>query len=163
MALQAWRKNMREHLLVVIAVIVVLAAVTYAADDPFIGTWKLNVAKSTISGPLPQSEILKVIAQNNGFEWAFDTVSSDGKTIHSQWSGKYDGKDYSNTGNADIDAVATKRINANTLDTTLKRGGNVVGTGQCLVSNSGKTLTLTEKLKNAQGKQVAGAYVYDKQ
>jgi hypothetical protein len=129
------------------------------AADPFIGTWKLNLAKSSIN-PAPKSQTLKIAAQDSGFKWAFDTVEADGKATNSVWSGKYDGKDYSLTGNTDFDTVATKKTNANTLDSVLKKRGEVVGSGSEVVSRDGKTLTLTSKLKNAQGQSIS---VYDRQ
>jgi hypothetical protein len=136
----------------------VVAGSLWAADS-FVGTWKLNVAKSN-ANPNPKSQILKIAAQDSGFRWAFDTVDADGKATGGVWSGKYDGKDYSLTENSDFDTVATKKINSNTLDSVMKKGGKVVGTGQEVVSKDGKTLTLTSKLTNAQGQSVS---VYDKQ
>jgi hypothetical protein len=154
---------MRTRIFALAALVLALAAIVVAADDPFVGTWKLNVGKSRLNPPIPKSSTLKVTAQDNSFEWAFDTLESDGKATHSHWSGKYDGRDYTNPGDPDIDTVATKRMNANNLNTTFKRGGKVVGAGQCLVSKDGKTLTLTEDLKNAQGKERNSLWVYDKQ
>jgi len=133
------------------------------AADPIEGTWKLNVAKSKITGAAPKSEIFKITAQGGGFKWVGESVAADGKTTNSVWSGKYDGKDYSLTENADIDTVASKKIDANTSDAVLKKGGKVVGTMRWVVSKDGKTLTYTEKLKNAQGQDVNDIGVFDKQ
>ena len=130
---------------------------TLWAADPFVGTWKLNVAKSN-ANPNPKSQTLKISAQGSSFKWAFETVEADGKATNGVWSGKYDGKDYTLTENTEFDTVATKKINANTLDSVMKKGGKEVGTGQEVVSKDGKTLTLTSK--NAQGQSVS---VYDRQ
>lgn len=151
---------MRKNILVVITAILILALASVAmAADPFVGTWKLNVAKSNAS-PAPKGQTLKITAQNSGFKWAFDTVEADGTATNGVWAGKYDGKDYSLTGNSNFDTVATKRTDANTLDVVLKKGGKVVGTGRNVVSKDGKTLTMTGKLTNAQGQDVS---VFDKQ
>jgi hypothetical protein len=144
--------------MMILALVLTMAAAAMAAD-PFIGTWKLNVGKSN-ANPAPKSQTMKIAPQDSVFKWAFDTVEADGKSTNGEWSGKYDGKDYSLTGNADYDTAATKKIDANTLDSALKKGGKVVGTGRELVSKDGKTLTLTSKLKNAQGQSIS---VYDKQ
>ena len=133
------------------------------AADPFVGTWKLNLDKSKITGPAPKSEIFKITAQGGGFKWVSESVAADGKATNGVWSGKYDGKDYSLTENADIDTVASKKINANTLDAVLKKGGKVVGTMRWVVSKDGKTLTYTEKLKNAQGQNINDTGVFDRQ
>jgi len=155
---------MRKPILVVMAVILVLTLATIAvAADPFVGTWKLNVAKSKSTGPAPKSEIFTITAQGGGFKWASESVAADGKATNAVWSGKYDGKDYSLTENADFDTVASKRVGANTLDAVLKKGGKVVGSIRWVVSKDGKTLTLTEKLKNAQGQEINDVGVLDKQ
>ena len=72
---------MRTRLLVAAALVLGLATMAIAAD-PFVGTWKLNVAKSKITGQTPKSETLKIATQNNGFKWTFDTVDAEGKATH---------------------------------------------------------------------------------
>jgi hypothetical protein len=133
-----------------------LALVTIAvAADPLVGTWKLNLEKSKFNPPssAPKSEILKIIAQDGGLKWTSDTVDAAGKATKGEWSGKYDGKDYALTENADVDTIAAKKINANTFESVSKKGGKVVGTGRGAVSKDGKTLTLASKTTNAQGQE----------
>ena len=140
-----------------------LATVAMAAD-PFIGTWKLNLAKSKFNpGQAPKSLTLKIAAQDNGFKWTFDTVEADGKATSAVWSGKYDGKDYLLTANPDVDAVASRKIDANRLDSVMKKGGKQIGSGRIVVSKDGKILTLTTKEKNAQGQDASVTEVYEKQ
>ena len=152
---------MRKRFIVVAAAMIFALALAAAAvaADPFVGTWKLNAAKSN-ANPAPQSQTLEIAAQDPDFEWTFKTVESDGKAMNGDWLGQYNGKDYPLTGNSDFDTVATKRTNANTLNSALIKGGKVVGTGREVVSKDGKTLTLTSKLNNAQAQAVS---VYDKQ
>jgi hypothetical protein len=133
------------------------------AADPFVGTWKMNGAKSKIASQAPKSFTMKIEALDNSLKWTSDMVAVDGTASNGAWSGKYDGEDYANTGSADYDAIAAKRINANTFNSVLKKGGKVVGTGRGVVSKSGKTLTLTSKLKNAQGQDITDVIVFDKQ
>jgi len=57
-----------------------------------------------------------------------------------------------------------KQVNANTLtDVRSKKGAMYKGTGSWVVSNGGKTATLTTKGTGADGKPFSGATVYDKQ
>ena len=60
------------------------------AADPFIGTWKLNVAKSKAPDPslLPKSEVFKNVAQGNLIKTTFDGVDSQGKSFHSEGVGE---------------------------------------------------------------------------
>ena len=146
--------------------ILVLALVTVAvAADPFVGTWKLNLAKSTFNPPssAPKSTIFTIVAQDGGLKWTSDNVDAAGKATKGGWSGKYDGKDYALTENADVDTIAAKKINANTFESVSKRGGKVVGTGRGVVSKDGKTMTLTSKTTNAQGQETSSVGVYDRQ
>ncbi len=139
-----------------------LAGMLWAAD-PFEGTWKLNAAKSKLAGPPPKSEIVKITPQASGFKWATETVDKEGKIANAMWLGKYDGKAHLYTGNSDIDSIASKKTDANTLDVTFMKAGKAVGTGQAIVSKEGKMLTLISKIKNAQGEEATNTAVYDKQ
>jgi hypothetical protein len=136
----------------VAALVLALAEIAVAAD-PFIGTWKLHVSKSK-GNPTPKSQIAKITAQKGEYSWMFETVEADGKATSGKWSGKYDGKDYALTGNPGFDTVATKRINANTLESVLKKSGKVVGSGQETVTKDGRRLTIAAKQRNAQGQNV---------
>jgi hypothetical protein len=138
---------------------------TAEEPNPFVGTWVLNVDKSTFDPPssAPKSTIFTIVAQDGGLKWTSDNVDAAGKATKGGWSGKYDGKDYALTENADVDAIAAKMINANTFESVSKKGGEVVGTGRGVVSEDGKTLTLTSETKNAQGQETTSVGVYDKQ
>jgi len=83
--------------------------------------------------------------------------------VHSEWTGKFDGKDYPVTGDPTDDSRAYKRVNASTLSMTLKKDGKVTATGQIVVSSDGKTRTVTIKGTDAMGKTVSSMAVYDKQ
>src|SRR5437870_11676462 len=63
--------------------------------DPWIGTWRLNLAKSTFSpGPPPKSNTLKIEAVSGGAQkHTFDGVNSQGQPTHSERVGKFDGAD----------------------------------------------------------------------
>ena len=75
----------------------------------------------------------------------------------------FDGKDYPLTGSAVADTVSLKRIDARTTDRTDKKGGKVVQTLKRVVSQNGKTMTVTVKGTNAQGQAVNNVVVFDKQ
>jgi len=55
-------------------------------------------------------------------------------------------------------------VDANTLtDIRSKKGGTYKGTGQFVVSNGGRTATLTTQGTGADGKPFTGVSVYQKQ
>jgi hypothetical protein len=144
--------------------LVALAVNVAAAADQHSGTWKMNPAKSKYSpGPTPKSITLKVDAEENNIKINADGTDADGSPTHVEYSAKFDAKDYPVTGLPYADAVSVKRIDTNTIQATLKKGGLVVMTVTSTVSNYGKMRTSIFKGKDAQGRDVNNVVVYDKQ
>jgi len=147
-----------------IFLIVLVAAATWAADDPSMGIWKLNVAKSKYSpGPAPKSQTVKYEPWENGFKVSIDTVDAQGKPGHSEYAGKYDGKEYPWTGNPNADTATVKKIDDRHYESVWKKDGKVTVTIKNVVSADGKTRTVTHTGKDAQGRTVSNVQVYDKQ
>ena len=140
------------------------AALAQAADSQ-IGTWKLNVAKSTFNpGPAPKSGTTKIEAAGAGAKVIVDQTAADGTARHWEFTANYDGKDVPMVGtNPDADMVARTRVDANTVQTISKKAGKVVTTQQSTVSADGKTRTVTTKGVNAAGKAVNNTAVYERQ
>ena len=65
-----------------------------ASNSPFIGTWKMNVAKSKSSAALPLSSTYVVEAAGEGIKSTQDTVSDKGVKNHSTYTANFDGKTY---------------------------------------------------------------------
>ena len=133
------------------------------ADDANIGTWKLNEAKSKIGPGAPKNNMVVYEAAGDSVKVTVDGTDSDGKAIHNEWTGKYDGQDYPVTGDPNSDARSLKRIDDHTLGLTVKKGDKVTTTGRIVVSADGKTRTVTTTGTDAKGKKVSSTAVYDKQ
>lgn len=132
--------------------------------DHHIITWKLNVAKSKYSpGPAPKSSTLKIESQKDGVKVSLNSVNAEGQPVHFDYTAKFDGKDYPVTGWATADQVSVKRIDENTMESVMKKGGKIVSTTRSVISKDGKTRTSTQKGKNAQGQDTNNTLVYDKQ
>ena len=142
-----------------------LVGLLCAADNPWTGTWKLNLAKSKISDPsmMPKSETIKVVAQGNDMKTTVDGVDAQGKAFHSAWSGKWDGKNYPVTGDPDIDMSAIAQIDTNTITVVNKKAGKEVISYRVTLSKDRKTQTVVAKTKDAKGQEVNITAVYDKQ
>jgi hypothetical protein len=134
-----------------------------AADNPFAGTWKLNVAKSMFAGPAPQSETIKIEGLPNGQKVVGDFVNPDGKTIHSEFTATYDGKDHPVSGRPTMDATALQRVDINTIISTSKKDGKVALTTKWVVSKDGKTMIGSEAGRNAQGQEIHRSLVFERQ
>jgi hypothetical protein len=128
-----------------------------------IGTWHLNVAKSTYSpGPAPKSQVLTIEAAGAGEKVTSESVSATGAKTVSVYTANYDGKPYPITGSETADTVTLKRVDANTSERTDIKGGKTVATLVRTVSTDGKTMTVTIKGTNAQGRTVNNVVVFEK-
>jgi len=140
-----------------------LGAAACVAADPHIGTWKLNEAKSKIT---PGTTKFTTVTFKNMFgniKVANDGIGADGKPIHVEWSGKFDGKDYPVTGSPDSDARSYTKVNDRTLHVTVKKNGQVIATAHTVVSADGKSRTSNVTGTTAKGKKFKNVAVYDKQ
>jgi hypothetical protein len=138
------------------------ATICFAAN-PNLGTWKLNEAKSKSSPGLPKNVTVVVAAVGDNIKVTLDGVDGDGKPTHSEWTGKFDGKDYPVTDDPTSDMRSYKTIDDHTLEFAAKKGGKVTISGKVVISVDGKTRTVTVSGTDAAGKKVTGTAVYDKQ
>jgi hypothetical protein len=156
-------------------VLMVLAVVVFAAlarpalgqENPFLGTWKLNVAKSKYEGaPAPQSQTRTITQQGNGVKYSFEGVAADGKPFAFSFVTYYDGTEAAVTGTgtpAGADSITLKRVNSHKIEGTLHKGGKDLGKVVAEVSKDGKIATVRGKGKTADGKEYSTESVYDKQ
>jgi hypothetical protein len=133
------------------------------AAGPQMGTWKLNEAKSKFAPGATKNNTVVYEAAGDNTKVTVDGVDKDGKAVHSEWTGKFDGKDYPVTGMANEDARSYKKIDDRTLEFTGKKDGKAFVTGKVVVSADGKTRTVTVTVTDSSGKKTTNVAVYDKQ
>jgi len=133
------------------------------AADPHMGTWKLNEAKSKITPGTLKNTMVVYSSMFGQVKVKSDGIDANGKPSHTEWSGKFDGKDYPVTGSTDSDARSYTKVNDRTLQFTAKKNGKVVATGRTVVSADGKSRTATVSGTTAKGKKFKNVAVYDKQ
>jgi len=139
------------------------AVVAAPAADPLMGTWELNVAKSTFNpGPAPKSDTRTYAATEQGIAMTWKNVGADGKEIVAKSTFKVDGKDYPLTGFANFDTLSLKQVDDLTVHSTQKKNGKVVGATTRTISKDGKVLTLKSKGTGAAGVAYDNVMVYDK-
>jgi hypothetical protein len=135
----------------------------FAAENPTLGTWKLNEAKSKLGAGVPKNLTVVYESDGDNVKGTIDGVDGMGKPTHNEWTGKFDGKDYPVTGDPTSDTRAIKQIDAHNYELTVKKGGKVTMSGKATISADGKTRTVKVSGTNAAGKKVEGTSVYDKQ
>lgn len=135
----------------------------FAGDNANMGIWKLNEAKSKLSPGMPKNTTVTYEAAGDQVKATVEGVDGQGKATHNEWTGKFDGKDYAVTGDANSDMRSYKIVDARTMDLTVKKDGKVTMTGQIVLSKDGKSRTTTVTGTDAAGKKVKSTAVYDKQ
>jgi hypothetical protein len=160
---------MRYTRLLPTVVIAGLAALTVGVaaraqtPDPYVGTWTLDVAKSSFKpGPAPKSTTVVAEAAGKGLKVSVDAVGADGTPMKWGYTTMRDGKDVPVTGNPNYDTVAWTQHTPTTVTAEYKKGGKVVTTSKTSVSADGKTVTLTSSGPDPKGQAVNIVAVYTK-
>ena len=151
----------------VLLVAVAVVAGTLRAQTPsFVGTWKLNLAKSKYAGsPAPKSLTRTVTADDPGLKYSFEGEAADGSKISFGFTSKLDGSDSAVSGvgmPGGADTVALEKTSAHRIGGVLKKGGAKIGTVTTVISYDGKTVTVNTKAK-IDGKDVKTQQLYEKQ
>jgi len=133
------------------------------ADSPQMGTWKLNEGKSKLVKSMGKNNTVVYESAGRTVKITVDGVDAKGNATHNEWNGKFDGKDYPVKGDPNIDTRSYRKITEHILDMANKKAGKVITTGQVVVSDDGKTRTVTLSGADPNGKQFNLRAVYDRQ
>jgi hypothetical protein len=133
------------------------------AADANMGIWKLNEAKSKFAKGAPRYHTVTYAAVGDMVKITVVGVGGDGKDVHTEWTGKFDGNDYPVTGAADHDARSYTKVDDRTMDFASKKGGKVVMTGRIVLAADGKTRTVTTKGADASTASLNNMTLYDRQ
>ena len=147
----------------ILALCFVAGAACFAADDPQMGTWKLNEAKSKLTPDSGKNRTVAYEAAGDQVKVTIDGTDKDGKPTHNEWTGKFDGKDYAVTGDPKSDMRSYKKTDDHTLAFTVKKDGKTTATGRIVVAADGKSRMVIAKGADEQGKKSKEKAAYDKQ
>jgi hypothetical protein len=158
---------MKRHIVVpVFTLAFLVVALTVAGQTPkqMLGTWKVNIAKSTYPGPAPKSQVSIWEALPDGqVKNSNDTVDAKGQSTHSEILVKFDGTDIPLKGAATPTTRAYKRIDDRNFEYVTKVNGKVVSTSKSVMAPDGKTRTFTITGTNAQGQPFKTVLIWEKQ
>jgi hypothetical protein len=137
-------------------------------DDPAIGTWKLNVAKSTFTpGPPIKGDTRSYEVNDEG--WLIvttETTQPDGRRTGVRFAAKFDGKAYPQIGRfaPTVTLITYEPVDKLTLKYTQRdTGGKVVSTNTRTVSADGKTMTIEQKSTDDKGRPVVNVEIFERQ
>ena len=149
--------------IILLALAVLFASATVClAQDPHMGTWKLNEAKSKFAMGATKNTTVVYETAGDSIKVTVDGTDGDGNAVHSEWTGKFDGKPYAVTGDPTSDMRSYRKINHRTLALTGTKDGKVTVSGRIMVSANGRTRTVTTTGTNSKGKKITRRAVYDK-
>ena len=136
--------------------------VVAAQQDPFNGTWKLNIARSTMNPEsASKSEIIHYRVVGDQEEFVTEAVTAKGEAEAIKYTARYDdGKAYPFT--TTIDGKVTnpgamtmvRKIDTWTRERYNVRDGKPVIASRRVVSKDGRTMTLTILRVGPDGKEV---------
>ena len=132
------------------------------AQNPNIGTWKLDEAKSKIpAGVGKNTTVVYAAASGDMIQVTTDGVDASGKATHTEWTGKFDKKPYPVTGDPTADFRAYKPKGERKLALANMKGDKTVSNGWIDLAKDGKSRTVYFTYFGS--KKVKAKYVYDKQ
>ena len=144
------------------------AQISSADANPLLGTWTLNVAKSSIDyAALPRDESRTYrAAPNDGMVFSVEGTDGDGASYAYGTTAAVDGREYPMPGTGTRnggDAVSWTLADPRTVQAVVLRMGEVVNRVVLSVSNDGRVLTITENGTGPDGSPTQGVRVYDRQ
>lgn len=133
------------------------------AADPFVGTWKLNPAKSKYkTGAPPKEQTVVITEKGSDQDVSITGTAPDGSAIASHYSVPIKGG-AGKIIKSPFDAVSSKRRSDTERVISYSQGGKVVFTAHPKVSADGKTMMVTVKGTDPTGKPTEGTGVFEKQ
>jgi len=155
---------MKSRPVVTALVLLFTGALTLSfAQNANMGTWQLNEAKSKIPAGFPKNHTVVYAMAGDQVKVTVDGTAPDGSALHTEWTGKFDGKDYPLSGDPTADMRSYKQVNDHSLMLESKKDGKVVNSAKIVVAPDGKTRTITLSAKDAKGMKVGSTAVYDRQ
>jgi hypothetical protein len=133
------------------------------AADLNMGTWKLNEAKSKFTAGTAHNNTVVYEAAGDSVKVTVDGIDNEGKPAHSEWTGKFDGKDYAVTGDPNSDMRSYSSVDTHTMALTVKKDSKETLTGRIVVATNGKSRTVTTSTTDAKGNKISSVAAYDKQ
>ncbi len=140
-----------------------LGLTVLGADDPFTGQWKLNLEKSKLQPPAPQSETVRINADTEHIRISVEGITAKGEPFKLVVNGGFDEVYYAVLDSPYLDTVWFHRPDSHTIYAKILKSGTEIENGTALVSKNGKILKINFSTNEANGKVVKAMAVLDRQ
>jgi hypothetical protein len=139
-------------------------AATLCAADPFVGTWKMNPAKSQYKqGAPPKEQIATITVEGGEMRVHVAAVTAEGKKTLVFYTIPYDGgKGKMFETSPAYDGISGTHIGPNEREISRWKDGKVVFTARSVVSPDGKSMSTLSKGVSPLGKPVDAHVIYDR-
>jgi len=131
------------------------------AQNPMVGTWTFDAAKSTSGAPLPKKRDLVITQKGADITVNVSEVSADGVAVNWHFTSKGDGKPVPVTGWPMVDSV-TSTLTGNSGKTIYTKAGKQVMESNTEVSADGKVLVIKGTRNGPDGKPMPFASSYNR-
>jgi hypothetical protein len=140
------------------------SAAMLCAADPFVGTWKMNPAKSDYKqGAPPKEQIATITVEGGDMHVHVAAVTAEGKKTLVFYTIPYDGgmgKMFETS--PAYDGISGRHIGPNEREISRLKDGKVVFTARSVVSADGNSMSTFSKGVSPLGKPVDAHVIYDK-
>jgi hypothetical protein len=147
-----------------VLILVFGASLAFAADDPFVGTWTMNLSASKYPPlELPREMVIVMRETPEGVAYRSVSKQQDGHTTTAEYVADYSGHLAMVVGNAGLMApVSVRRIDSHTVEASYMRGFKAAAVSRRVVSKNGLILTITTTSLGESGIQQSKVGVYNK-
>jgi hypothetical protein len=144
--------NMLTRAICLFVAIVAWPAGLVAQHEPFLGTWELNLSKSSITrGTPPRAETVVNVLEPGGFRSTLTVVSDRGTNVEIHHY-NFDGNFHMTEG-SDPRELSFARIDPLTIDQETKRNGAVTVKRRIAASKDGRTMTFIASGASGSGQK----------
>jgi protocatechuate 3,4-dioxygenase beta subunit len=146
------------------ALALMLSAGVLLAKSPFAGNWKMDQQKSKYTkGDIPKAENMAISDQGDHLVVAVTGTDETGEPIAIHYIIPVNGGTGQVEQGGSYNGVSARQVNDNTRDTTYMKDSKPVVAEHMVVASDGKTMTITVKGVDTDGKPVEGTLVFDKE
>jgi hypothetical protein len=146
----------------IVLFVLLTGSIAHASDDPFIGTWTMDVVASRYSlSEKPLNMIIVMSALSDGVEYQSVAVQPDGRTVTTEYVADYFGHLALVVGNAGLMVpVSIRKVDSRTVEAAYIRGFKPVALSRRVVSRNGLMMTITTTYLRDSGARHVNVGVY---
>ena len=131
---------MSRRAFLTVLVLLACAPGIVAQNERFLGSWELNLAKSTITrGTPPRTETVVNVTEPGGFRSTLTVVTDRGTSVEIHHY-NFDGG-FHQTEGSDPRELSFRRVDQNTIEQDTRRNGQITVNRRIELSPDGKTMT----------------------